>query len=207
MQYTRFCFISRRGALRTFAVLACLATAALNPAQAEIAIQDGQKLAFMGDSITQGGWSNPGGYVRLVLAGLAANGVKVIPVPAGISGHKSDQMLERLRRDVLDKKPDWMTLSCGVNDVWHGERGVALEPYKTNITAIIDHCQAAGVKVNAVLDNELTLLMWAAGSGQDKMVQFLLAQGAEKGQKDNRGLTALAIARDAKQDAAIALLE
>jgi ankyrin repeat protein len=66
---------------------------------------------------------------------------------------------------------------------------------------------AAGVKVNAVLDNELTLLMWAAGSGQDKMVQFLLAQGADKAQKDNRGLTALAIARDAKQEATVALLE
>ena len=66
---------------------------------------------------------------------------------------------------------------------------------------------AGGVKVNALLDNQLTLLMWAAGSGQDKMVQFLLDQGADKGQKDNRGLTAAAIARDAKQGASVALLE
>jgi lysophospholipase L1-like esterase len=40
-----------------------------------------------------------------------------------------------------------MTLSCGVNDVWHGARGVKLEPYKKNITAIVDKAQAAGVKV------------------------------------------------------------
>ena len=40
-----------------------------------------------------------------------------------------------------------MTLSCGVNDVWHGERGVKLEDYKTNITAIVDKAQGAGVKV------------------------------------------------------------
>ncbi len=40
-----------------------------------------------------------------------------------------------------------MTLSCGVNDVWHGARGVPLDQYKTNITAIVDQAQAAGIKV------------------------------------------------------------
>jgi lysophospholipase L1-like esterase len=73
--------------------------------------------------------------------------VKVTPIPAGISGHKSNQMLERLKRDALDKKPNWMTLSCGVNDVWHGARGVPLDQYKQNITAILDQCAAAGTKV------------------------------------------------------------
>jgi lysophospholipase L1-like esterase len=64
---------------------------------------------------------------------------------------------------VLSKKPQWMTLSCGVNDVWHGPRGVPLDEamaksgtydekvgtrgtYKKNITAIIDQATAAGVK-------------------------------------------------------------
>ncbi len=114
---------------------------------AEIAVKDGQKVAFLGDSITQAGWDHPAGYVRLIVAGLAANGVTITPVPAGISGHKSNQMLERLRRDVLDKKPDWMTLSCGVNDVWHGTNGVPLDPYRRNITAMVDQCEAAGVQV------------------------------------------------------------
>jgi lysophospholipase L1-like esterase len=40
-----------------------------------------------------------------------------------------------------------MTLSCGVNDVWHGEKGVPLDQYKTNITAIVDQCRKAGVQV------------------------------------------------------------
>ena len=135
-------------------------------ASAEIAVKSGEKIAFLGDSITAGGWSNPAGYVRLVIAGLAANGVNAEPVPAGISGHKSNQMLERLDRDVLSKKPQWMTLSCGVNDVWHGKFGVPLddaqaaastyekrnpiEPdagtYKKNITQIVEKAQAAGVK-------------------------------------------------------------
>ncbi len=130
-----------------FALVAGAALLAASTASAEILVKDGQKVAFMGDSITAGGWGNPAGYVRLVVAGLEANGVKVMPIPAGISGHKSNQMLERLKRDALDKKPDWMTLSCGVNDVWHGARGVPLDQYKTNITAILDQCAAAGTKV------------------------------------------------------------
>jgi lysophospholipase L1-like esterase len=113
---------------------------------AEIAVKDGQKIAFLGDSITQVG-AAPKGYVRLVISGLEANGVKATAIPAGIGGHKSNQMLDRLDRDVLSKKPDWMTLSCGVNDVWHGTNGVPLDRYQHNITKIVEQCQAAGVKV------------------------------------------------------------
>lgn len=115
--------------------------------RAEPLIKPGQKLAFMGDSITQQGAGQPSGYVRLVVSGLEANGIKAEPVFAGISGHKSNDMLARLDKDVLGKKPDFMTLSCGVNDVWHGERGVPLEQYKKNIAEICDKAQAAGVKV------------------------------------------------------------
>ena len=110
-------------------------------------VQNGQKVAFLGDSITQFGWQRPGGYVRLVAAGLESAGAKIVPVPAGISGNTSKDMLGRLEKDVINQKPDWMTLSCGVNDVWHGPTGVELEPYKANITSIVDKAQAAGIKV------------------------------------------------------------
>lgn len=116
------------------------------PLQAGIGVNEGEKIAFLGDSITQAG-ARPNGYLRLVIRGLESAGVKTSAIPAGISGHKSNQMLARLGRDVLNKKPDWMTLSCGVNDVWHGKRGVSLDDYKVNITKIVDQCQSAGVKV------------------------------------------------------------
>lgn len=119
----------------------------LTTAFAEISIKSGEKLAFLGDSITQGGKSKPGGYVNLVNHALATNDVKIEVIGAGISGHKSNQMLARLDNDVLSKKPQWMTLSCGVNDVWHGAKGVTLEDYKKNITAIVEKAQAANVKV------------------------------------------------------------
>ena len=112
----------------------------------EIAVKDGQKIAFLGDSITQGG-VGPDGYVTLTIRGLESAGVKATAIPAGISGHKSNDMLARLEKDVLSKKPDWMTLSCGVNDVWHGKNGVPLDDYKKNITQIVEKCQTAGIKV------------------------------------------------------------
>lgn len=124
----------------TVPLLTCFAVAG------DIQVKDGEKIAFLGDSITAGG-NAPLGYVGMVISGLEANGVKATKIPAGVSGHKSNQMLARLQRDVIDKKPDWMTLSCGVNDVWHGTRGVKLEDYKTNITEIVTRAKKAGIKV------------------------------------------------------------
>ena len=117
------------------------------PLAGAVLIAAGQKLAFLGDSITQFGWDKPTGYVRLVISGLAACGIAVTPVPAGISGHTSKDMLGRVDNDVLSRKPDWMTLSCGVNDVWHGANGVPLDTYQENITAILDKARAAGMRV------------------------------------------------------------
>jgi len=109
--------------------------------------QTGQKVAFLGDSITAFGWGKPAGYVHLVAMALEQQGDKVEVVPAGVSGNTSKDMLARLDASVLSKKPDWMTLSCGVNDVWHGANGVPLDGYQQNITSIVDQATAAGIKV------------------------------------------------------------
>ncbi len=121
--------------------LALLLLPAALQAQA-ILIHSGQKIAFLGDSITANGWNMAGGYVKLVVDGLAKEGVTVTPIPAGVSGNTSKDMLARLDRDVLSKQPDWMTLSCGVNDVWHTDAShVDLDAYKLNITSIVDQAR------------------------------------------------------------------
>jgi lysophospholipase L1-like esterase len=108
-------------------------------------VKDGQTVAFMGDSITDMGWNSPGGYIHLVVDGLAANGVKITPIPAGVGGNRSTEMLKRVDTDVIAKKPDWMLLSCGVNDVW--SRSIDLDTFKKQITAIVDKAQAAHIQV------------------------------------------------------------
>lgn len=131
-----------------------LAAAALSCAailRGDVCIKDGDAIAFMGDSITQQG-NYPAGYVNMVMEGLKVAGVKDLSkIPAGIGGHKSTQMNARLDNDVLSRKDgrkaQWMTFSCGVNDVWHGPKGVPLDKYKELVSDIFDRCEAAGVKV------------------------------------------------------------
>jgi lysophospholipase L1-like esterase len=128
-------------------LLAVLALLLPSFARADLLVKDGQKVAFLGDSITAQGWGVPGGYVHLVTDGLATLGIHITPIPAGVGGNTSRDMLARLDKDVIQKKPDWMTLSCGVNDVWHHADGVSLEDYKKNITSILDQCKAANINV------------------------------------------------------------
>lgn len=112
---------------------------------AGIIIRPGQKVAFLGASITEFGWNQPGGYLRLVVECLAANGVGITPVPAGIGGNTSTDMLARIDRDVIAHKPDWMTVDAGRNDVWHGTG--TFDRYMENMTAIVNKAQSAGARV------------------------------------------------------------
>ena len=145
--------------MRILPLLVLLSALVVNPlrSHAEILVKSGESIAFLGDSITQFGANGPGGYVRLVASGLAAQGIDVTVIPAGVSGNKSNDMLARLDKDVLSKKPTWMTLSCGVNDVWHGDKGVSLDAYKRNIIEILNRCQQAGVKVVVLTATQINL--------------------------------------------------
>jgi lysophospholipase L1-like esterase len=146
-----------RAVLVGFAMAAGFAQVA-KAAEPPAALEPVHRIVCLGDSITQGG-EQPGGYVWLVRHYLAAmypnHPIEVIN--AGISGHKSNDMLARYQRDVLDKRPDMVTISVGVNDVWHGfmdnhpagdgPRGIPLKDYRTNVEAMIDGAEKAGARV------------------------------------------------------------
>jgi lysophospholipase L1-like esterase len=125
--------------------LALLGRASAQTPATNLLVKDGQTVAFLGDSITGLGWMLPGGFLHLVTDGLAADGVKITPICAGVAGNRSPDMLARVDGDVIAKKPDWMLLSCGVNDVW--SKTIALDTFKKDITAIVDKAQAVGIKV------------------------------------------------------------
>lgn len=114
---------------------------------AEVAVKNGETIAFLGDSITDMGNWKPGGYLHLVADGLRREGIEITVLPAGHGGDRSTQMLARVETDVIAKHPDWMLLSCGVNDVWHGARGVPLPEYERNIRELVRKVRAAGIKV------------------------------------------------------------
>ena len=141
--------------LTTVAVAFSLLAPSMASAESRVLlVKPGEKIAFMGDSITQAG-NRKNGFINLVMDALNKEGLNLTCVPAGKSGNRSNDMLARLDESVIAKKPDWMVLSCGVNDVWHftlhlGKRtfeGVPLEDYKTNIRKIIEKAEAADIKV------------------------------------------------------------
>ena len=135
-------------------IVCCWNTSIANPDQ--FLINNGDTIVFLGDSITEQG-AKPEGYVELFKVFLNVNGIKASVINAGISGHKSNDMLARLDKDVLAHKPNWVSISCGVNDVWHNfgrerdgrrkHRGLSLDEYKKNMTAMIDRCLTTGAKV------------------------------------------------------------
>lgn len=91
--------------------------------------QDNDFLLFTGDSITDAGRGRPvgeglcgvgTGYVRTVdnLLNAFFPTLKLRIANTGNSGDTVRDLKKRWQTDVLDLKPDWLSLCIGVNDVW-----------------------------------------------------------------------------------------
>ena len=112
-------------------------------------VKDGEKIAFIGDSITEfGNW--PAGYVNMVVKGLELSGAKVEKVAVGHSAETSENMVKRFAKDVVAAKPDWVTISCGVNDVERmcvkGKKEVDYAKFEKNVRGMLDMAAAAGIR-------------------------------------------------------------
>jgi len=120
-------------------------------------LQKGQKLLFIGDSITDCERARPDGeglfgalgkgYVSLVDAFLQAVypelGIRVVNM--GCSGNNVVHLEERWQEDVLDRKPDWLSIMIGTNDVWRQydmpfikESHVYPDRYKATLRALVE---------------------------------------------------------------------
>ena len=110
-------------------------------------VADGQTVVFLGDSITHNGSNNPHGYVKLVVQGLAANGINVKWFGAGVPGNKAWHMKDRFEKDVLSRKPDLVTIGAGVNDVWFAGPDCTLEKYRADMQDMIARAKQAGIRV------------------------------------------------------------
>ena len=118
-----------------------------------IKLKKGDRVVFLGDSITQGGDSHDKGYVRLIRKTLTEKhadlGIEVIG--AGISGNKVPDLQRRLEKDVLAKKPTIVVIYIGINDVWHGEkdpaRGTLPEAFASGLKEVVGRCTTAGATV------------------------------------------------------------
>lgn len=159
------------------AATVCAVTLSLAACASECVIKDGQTLVFMGDSITQYGRERAHGYPNLVVKGLKANGIDVTWHGVGICGNTSADMIKRFDKDAMSKKPDVVTISAGVNDVWFGK--VTYEQFCQNMKAMTAKVKAAGAK--AVLLSPTTALGEADNAGIRKFAAAVKDQAAAEG--------------------------
>lgn len=104
-------------------------------------------IVCLGDSVT-GVYYHTGGrraYPEMlevaIKKALPKANVKVIN--AGISGHSTTEGLARLDRDVLDHKPDLVTISFGLNDMGR----LSEEQFRTNLETLVARIREAKAKV------------------------------------------------------------
>ena len=120
-------------------------------------IEPGSKLVMIGDSITDFDRARPVGeglrdalgksYVMLVDAMLKAIAPqdRIRVVNMGTSGDTTRDLLARWQTDLLDLKPDWVTILIGINDVWRQfdtslltENQVPPEEYQENLRRLVE---------------------------------------------------------------------
>ena len=74
-------------------------------------------------------------------------------------------------------------------------------------STLVERLLLAGAPVDETPVDALTPLMWAAGQGHAETVTLLLAKGANKLLKDDRGLTAMDMAKEAQHAPVVDLLQ
>lgn len=114
------------------------------------------RIVFAGDSVTDMGSVQPVGeglfdnlghsYVRILENMLATwyPEVKLRITNSGISGNTSRDLLARFDRDVVQLKPQWVSICIGINDVWRQfdspaipDEQVSPEEYRQNLEQMI----------------------------------------------------------------------
>jgi lysophospholipase L1-like esterase len=142
----------------------------------QLQLKPGDQVVAIGDSITQAG-----GYLRDIDAVLAAQYAGLtLPkvINKGISGQKAEDLARRFDADVVKRKPAYVTISIGINDVWHRLGGPhdakILAAYKQNVATMVDHAQQAGIKV--ILLTPTLIQEDANGEGNKRLVQYVEAE-------------------------------
>ncbi|WP_193214431.1 SGNH/GDSL hydrolase family protein [Luteolibacter marinus] len=125
---------------RRLLFLALIATA-----RADFALQDGDTVAFLGDSITAAR-----GYTKVVehYTLMRFPDRKVRFVNAGEGGDTASKCLDRLQRDVFDQGATVVTVAFGINDIGWGTKAddEHKQAYLDGIRTIIGRCREKKVR-------------------------------------------------------------
>lgn len=169
-------------AAKLFAMVLSLIGPAPKDTPATLQLKAGDSIVCIGDSITA-----YGGYLRDIDAVLAQQypDLKIKPVVnAGVSGQHAEHLIKRFQKDVVDRKPTYVTISIGINDVWHRLGRTASQPtphdanvlalYKENVGKMVDMAQEAGIKV--ILLTPTLIYEDANNEGNQRLLMYVAAE-------------------------------
>ncbi len=110
-------------------------------------------ILFQGDSITDCGRDkektlhNGRGYAHLAEAELGYEYPESYRCyNRGISGNRVVDLYARIKKDMINLKPDYMSILIGINDVWHeytSQNGVDAEKFEKIYGMLIEELKAA----------------------------------------------------------------
>lgn len=111
--------------------------------------QQGQRIVFIGDSITDCGRREEqapygGGYMNLVRAMVTASHPELALtwVNRGVSGDTVRDLAARWDDDAIGTRPDWLSVKIGINDVWRGysdrpDEAVPIDEYEHTLRGLL----------------------------------------------------------------------
>lgn len=118
-----------------------------------------KKILFMGDSITdamrdrESETYKGSGYATMVAGELGCKEPYAYEfLNRGISGNRIVDLHARIRKDMINLQPDYISILIGVNDVWHEytrQNGVAADKFEILYEMMIEELQRdiPGVKI------------------------------------------------------------
>jgi lysophospholipase L1-like esterase len=128
-----------------------LGTAGEGPTDRKVVLKNGDRIIFFGDSLTAlAGTEQPKkfvtrGYVRIVREALQkthkGQNIEVDWVATG--GHTVPDLLKRVDRDVIAKKPTIVVIQIGCNDA----RRIPKDTFRAGLVELIGKLQKANIQV------------------------------------------------------------
>ena len=146
-------------------------------------------ILFQGDSITDAGRSREDdscfgwGYPLRVKEELEFEYPNTYAMyNRGISGNRVVDLYARLKSDILNLKPDYMSILIGVNDVWHefeAQNGVDSEKYFKVYSMLIEEIKEALPEIKIMILEPFTL----KGTGNERYFEEFRDEVAKRAQK------------------------
>lgn len=143
-------------------------------------------ILFQGDSITDAGRSRDHnnymgqGYPHLIKATFNASAPLTYTFyNRGISGNRIVDVYARIKADIINLAPDFMSILIGVNDVWHEvayQNGVDTDKFERIYSMLIEEVRAALPNVKILIMEPFVLPASATTGeledGRDKYTLF-----------------------------------